>query len=352
VDSVVTVELTSLQERLVDIVRGFSRRKLVILGDTIADRFLYGSISRVSREAPVFILRHEQTETVPGGAANCAVNLASLGADVALVSVVGKDEAGTELRTKLQAAGVDTVSLLTSEKLQTTTKVRILAGHAHSNRQQVIRIDYEDAQVSDPQLSEAILAELKGQVSQANAVILSDYNYGVVQEPAIAWLRETKHRSSLPVLVDSRFSLASFTGLTSATPNEDEVEHLIGTPIVSREQLESTAIELKHQLAYEALLVTRGGQGMMLIEDGVAPLHIAAVGALQPVDVTGAGDTVIATFALALAAHASFSEAAQLANYAGGLVVMKRGTASITAAELEHSIVNPASLHSPAINPR
>src|ERR687895_1914975 len=130
-------------KRLVEIVRGFADRRLVVIGDAIADQFLYGNISRVSREAPVFILRHEQTQTVPGGAANCAMNLASLGARVSLIAAVGNDEAGRDLRAKLEASGVDASGVIVSEKIQTTTKVRILAGQAHSNNQQVIRTDYE-----------------------------------------------------------------------------------------------------------------------------------------------------------------------------------------------------------------
>jgi len=336
----VTSKPTSSQEALLKIVRRFADQKLLIIGDAIADRFLYGSISRVSREAPVFILRHEQTETVPGGAANCAVNLASLGAKVALISVVGNDVAGTELRAKLESSGVDTSSLILNENLQTTTKVRILAGQTHSSRQQVIRIDYEDAPVSDEQIRQALLRKLQDRLVEVNAVIVSDYNYGVVDDAVVTLLREKQRSTSLPVLVDSRFRLASYTGFTAATPNGDELEHLLDGPIASLQQLESKAIALKQRLGHRALLVTRGNQGMMLIEDDQAPLHIAAVGGDQPVDVTGAGDTVIATFTLALAAKGSFSEAARLANYAGGIVVMKRGTASVTPQELEHSILN------------
>ncbi len=330
--------MTPLQQRLLSIVSNFQKQKLVILGDAIADRFLYGAISRVSREAPVFILRHEQTETIPGGAANCAVNLASLGANVSLISVVGNDEAGRELKDKLKLAGVDPTAVITSENLLTTTKVRILAGHSHSNKQQVIRVDYEDAPISSSELHRELLEELKRRVVDANAVVISDYNYGVVDEPAIEFLRDAAQSKSLPVLVDSRSRLASYAGLTSATPNEDEVEHLIGQAIVSKEQLELAGAELRRQLDFRALLITRGGNGMMLLEQDIPPLHIDAIGAHQPVDVTGAGDTVIATFTLSLACGASFSEAAHLANYAGGLVVMKRGTASISAVELEHSI--------------
>lgn len=326
------------QERLVNIVRRFSERKLLIVGDSIADKFLYGSISRVSREAPVFILRHESTETVPGGAANCALNLAALGANVSLMSIAGNDEAGLALREKLATAGVNVDGLLLSDKIQTTTKVRILAGHAHANKQQVIRVDYEDAPLKDPALREALNNSLRPALAHADAVIISDYNYGVVDAEATELVRETYQTRRVPVLVDSRFRLSDFSGFTAATPNEDEVEHLIGEPVDSTTKLETSATRLKQELQYQALLVTRGGRGMMLLADNEIPLHIPAVGAQQAVDGTGAGDTVIATFALALASDSSFAEAAQLANHAGALVVMKRGTASVSAAELEASI--------------
>jgi rfaE bifunctional protein kinase chain/domain len=335
-----SVEQLSEQERLAGLVKRFKGANLLIVGDSIADRFLYGAIGRVSREAPVFILRHEQTETVPGGAANCAMNLASLGANVSLVSVTGNDEAGTELLEKLHLAGVDVTGVVVSDKIQTTTKVRILAGHSHSNRQQVIRIDYEGQPHHDAELRAAIAERLDRALPEAQAVVLSDYNYGVVDAQVIALVREASHERSVPVLVDSRFRLSEFDGFTAATPNEDEVEQLLGTPIDSTEQLSSVAADLKRKLNYQALLVTRGGKGMMLLEDNSQPLQISAVGAHQPVDVTGAGDTVIATFALALASKATFADAARLANYAGGLVVMKRGTASVTAQELQQSVLN------------
>jgi len=322
------------QERLIEIVRRFANQRIAIVGDAIADKFVHGSISRVSREAPVFILRHDKTETLPGGAANCAMNLVALGARVSLISVTGADESGNELRGKLEAAGVDISRVIVSDKLQTTTKVRILAGHSHSSKQQVIRIDYDAAPINDVELRHAIIDKLEQTITNADALIISDYNYGVVDAQTISVTRKT----DIPVLVDSRFRLADFTGFTAATPNEEEVENLLGVQISSIEQLETAASELKQQLGYRALLVTRGGQGMMLLEDDATPLHIRAVGAQQPVDVTGAGDTVIATFTLALASGASFADAARLANYAGGLVVMKRGTATVSASELEQTI--------------
>lgn len=333
-----TVERTLLQERLVSIIRRFPQRKILVVGDSVADQFVYGAISRVSREAPVFILQHEHTETTPGGAANCAMNLAALGASVALVSVAGEDEAGRALTDKLKAAGVDCSGLVSSPSLQTTTKVRILAGQTHSTRQQVIRIDYDGQALTDFRLRRQLQEQTDELANAADAVIVSDYNYGVASADIAGTVREAASVRGIPIMVDSRFQLSNYTGFTSATPNEEEVENLLQGPIADSE-LASAAEKLRATLGYRALLVTRGGRGMMLLEEGVEPLHIEAVGAREPVDVTGAGDTVIATYTLALASEASFPDAARLANYAGGLVVMKRGTASVTSEELLDSVL-------------
>jgi len=332
-------ERTLLQERLVGIVRRFRQRKVVVLGDAIADQFIYGGISRVSREAPVFILRHESTETVPGGAANCAVNLAALGASVSLIAVTGTEGAGTSLLEKLSGAGVDCRGVIVSQEVRTTTKVRILAGQAHSTRQQVIRIDYEGNEPIDASVREQLRKNVLAQAQAADALIISDYNYGVADPDMAIFARDTATKRKIATLVDSRFRLQSMPGFTSATPNSDEVEQLLGAGTSELAQLEVAAEDLRKRLSYRALLVTRGSHGMMLVEAGVPPLHIGPVGSREPVDVTGAGDTVVATYALALASEASFPDAARLANYAGGLVVMKRGTSCVTAPELEYSVL-------------
>lgn len=331
---------TILQERLLSIVKRFSQRRILVVGDAIADQFVFGAIGRVSREAPVFILRHEQTETVPGGAANCAVNLASLGATVSLIGVAGTDTAGLALIDKLEAAGVDCRGVVVSEEIQTTTKVRILAGQLHSTRQQVIRIDYDGSPLTNPDLQQQLRERAKEVARGSEAIVISDYNYGVADVGMAQVLSEVAAAQHIPALVDSRFELSRFRGFTSATPNEDEVEQLLGLKSDALAKLEAAGEQLREELGYRALLITRGGHGMVLLESGVDPLHIAAVGASEPVDVTGAGDTVMATYALALAADASFSDAAHLANHAGGIVVMKRGTAAVTYAELEHSIMH------------
>jgi rfaE bifunctional protein kinase chain/domain len=323
---------------LADIVGGFSQKRLVVIGDTIADQFVYGEISRVSREAPVFILRHEQTETTPGGAGNCAANLAAMGAQVRLVSVVGDDDPGRILLQSLRSSGVDCDGVFVANEYRTTTKVRVLAGQIHSTRQQVIRIDYDHESGLTPNLRNELRVAATKAVADTDAVIISDYNYGVADPEIGAIIREATHTRDIPVLVDSRFRLSEFPGFTSATPNEDEVEELLGAGHSDEAALAVAAEHLRQKLDYRALLVTRGGNGMTLIEANTAPLHIDAVGSRQPVDVTGAGDTVIATYALALVSGASFADAARLANFAGSIVVMKRGTATVTKDELLMSI--------------
>jgi rfaE bifunctional protein kinase chain/domain len=335
-----SVERTHLQERLIGIVRRFPQRNILVVGDAIADQFVFGAISRTSREAPVFILRHERTETVPGGAANCALNLASLGAQVSLIGVAGEDEAGSALLERLGSARVDCSGVITSPGLRTTTKVRILAGQLHSTRQQVIRIDYDGEPQIEPQLRRQLRERMLEKVGSADALIISDYNYGVADAEMATFVRDAALARRVPVLADSRFRLSSFSGFTSATPNEDEVEKLLSTEFTDRDALGAAGDQLRQQLDYRALLITRGSNGMMLLEDGVAPLHLDAIGAHEPVDVTGAGDTVIAAYTLALASDSSFPDAARLANYAGGLVVMKRGTATVIAEELEKSVLS------------
>jgi rfaE bifunctional protein kinase chain/domain len=321
-------------KRFAEIVSTFSQKRLLVIGDTIADRFVYGEISRVSREAPVFILRHEHTETTPGGAANCAANLAALGARVALVSVIGKDEPGQLLLDKLETAGIDCEGVVVSAERTTTTKMRVLAGQTHSTRQQVIRIDYDGGPALATGEREQLKVRLREEIEQADAVIISDYNYGVVDVTLAAMARDAADQRRIPVFIDSRFRLSEFARFTSATPNEDEIAQLSGQPLTNDLELEALGTKLREQLVYRSLLVTRGSRGMVLFEADAKPLHIDAVGSRQPVDVTGAGDTVIATYALAIASGASFAAAAQLANFAGGIVVMKRGTATVSATEL------------------
>lgn len=310
----------------------FTGRRVVIIGDLVADQFLNGTISRVSREAPVFILRHDQTETRPGAAANTAANVASLGGEAVLVGVVGNDANGAELIGSLKGS-VSTDSIAFDANFTTTTKCRVLAGQHYAARQQVIRIDYENSGAIGEVTSKALRDHLASAGASADAIVVSDYGCGVVTPMLFEQAKAIATKREIPLIVDSRFSLGEFSGATSATPNQDEVEQILGDGFT-----ESDCEKLCETLGLEALLVTRGNKGMLLIEPGNSPFSIDAIGSSEPVDVTGAGDTVIAAYALGLASGLSFAEAARIANHAGSIVVMKKGTATVSADELRRSI--------------
>jgi len=320
---------------MTDICRRLEGKRVLVVGDAIADQFLEGSISRVSREAPVFILRHENTATVPGGAANAAANVAALGGNACLIAVVGDDQNGTLLCDALTSRKVDVKNVMAVPDHTTTTKVRVLAGHQFAVRQQVIRIDHEPSQ----NLSEAAAADLNSllaaEAATADAIMISDYGYGVVTSTIFDTAKRIAKERGIPLVVDSRRRLAELQGATSATPNREEVEQILGA-----ECTDEQCGELRKQLDLQALLVTNGNRGITLFEADRPPRAIPAVGSMEPVDVTGAGDTVIATYTMALASGASYRQAAELANLAGGLAVMKKGTATVSAAELARAVAD------------
>ena len=323
-------------ERLRRIVQSFGKVSVLVVADLIADEFISGEISRVSREAPVLILRHRERTLVPGGGANAVMNLAALGVTALPVGLVGDDEVGRSLlqifrKNKISVSGISRLKGYT-----TTTKTRVLAFSAHSSRQQVVRIDREGEALkgSHPALLE-IVASAREYAPAADAVLLSDYGYGAVTPQLFNLIRARGVLGETPVTLDSRYRLLEYDGISAATPNEGEVEEALGVRIgLDRARLLEAGSELLRQMRLEALVITRGGDGMMAFERRETPLEIPIFGANQVVDVTGAGDTVIATYTAALAAGASSYEAAKLANYAGGLVVMKRGTSTISQAEL------------------
>ncbi|MBZ5515046.1 MAG: hypothetical protein LAN62_09435 [Acidobacteriia bacterium] len=326
---------------LLSVVERFPRQRVVLLGDLVADEFVFGEIARVSREAPVLILKQRERRILPGGGANAANNLADLEARVIPVGVVGDDEAGVGLLEYFRQKAITTRYILRRRGYVTPTKSRILGGLAHWQQQQIVRVDREPARPSDRQIRRQLLARVAALLPKASALLVSDYGYGSTDAREVAALRRAGARRNLPVTVDSRFDLHTYAHVTAATPNEPEIEEVFGQKIGSNlELLHRLGRRFLARMSLEALLVTRGRDGMVLFEPRKEPQHIPVFGSDVAVDVTGAGDTVIAVFTLALAAGATFIHAAQLANCAGGLVVMKRGTATVSRRELMEAIRN------------
>ena len=324
-----------LKTRLLDLIAQFAGPRIVVLGDLLADEFVYGRVARVSREAPVLILEYDSTEILPGGAGNAANNAAALGGRVTLVGLAGRDDAGRRLLAALPR-NVSRGRIVRPDDYKTPMKTRILAGGIHSAKQQVVRIDRRIDGVTDTHRA-AVERAAASAVRQADALLVSDYGSGLVTPRFVGEL--ARGRRALPILIDSRYALTRYSRLTACTPNESEVEQVLGVEIDDKPRvLERAGRAILKQTRMQAVLVTRGSRGMALFEPDKPTVHIPIFGSDQIADVTGAGDTVMATMTLSLAAGGSFEEAARLANYAGGLVVMKRGTATVSADELRRAV--------------
>jgi rfaE bifunctional protein kinase chain/domain len=328
------------RQRLLQLTEAMKGKLVVVYGDIVADRFIYGTPKRISREAPVLILRQYRDDILLGGAGNAINNILSLGGLPLPVSVLGHDNEGNALVDSLTAQGIDCSGILRVQRYKTPTKVRILGGMPHASRQQIVRYDIEDHFDVEELEAKRFSDLLRDQISIGQAALISDYGYGIVTPRIASTLTQFAHGK--PVTLDSRYDLLAYPGVTAATPNEEEAAAAAGTSLFNGEgdeRLGQVGQSLKESLDAEAILITRGSRGMALFEgEGREPLHIPVFGTDQVADVTGAGDTVIATFTLALAAGASYAEAAKLANYAGGIVVMKMGTATVSNEELRHAI--------------
>jgi rfaE bifunctional protein kinase chain/domain len=327
---------TLIRDRLLRIVDQFATRKLVVAGDLIADQFLYGQIARVSREAPVLVLKYRDLVRVPGGAANAANNLLDLECKVIMIGAVGCDSAGADLVTSLEKKGAHVEYLYRVESYATPIKTRILAGAHHSAPQQVVRVDRESLLNIDLRPP---WRKLRRSWRSIHGIIVSDYGYGSIVPSLIHELRNWSRQAAVPLVVDSRFRMEEFHGVTSMTPNITELEAATGISIDGNQQLlHKVARRVLRRQNLESLLVTQGRFGMTLLQARRAAAHIPIYGTDEVADVTGAGDTVIAAYTLALACGAIPEDAARLANYAGGIVVMKRGTATVSRGELLFAI--------------
>jgi rfaE bifunctional protein kinase chain/domain len=334
--------------RLLEIIDRFSEPRVLVIGDFIADDFINGRVARISREAPVLILEYDRTQVVPGGAGNAASNVASLGARTRAVGLVGDDEMGKRMIEGLHE-NIERTGMISRPGEATPTKTRILAGGVHSAKQQVVRIDRITRTKADAQARELFRREVLRAAPRYDAILVSDYGAGLVSPSLIVEVKKAAAKPAsragsgagrkVPILLDSRYDLARYRGLTAITPNEAEVEAALGISIHdSTAVLERAGRELLEKTKNQVVLITRGSHGMALFERDQPTRHLGIYGSDEISDVTGAGDTVIATMTLALAAGASPFQATQLANYAGGIVVMKRGTATVSPHELRQAV--------------
>lgn len=329
-------ELSSLAELL----PAFAQAEVVVVGDFVADEYVYGETDRVSREAPVLVVRYESSALKAGGAGNAAQNLAALGVKVRAVGAVGDDALGTALLDEMEEAGIDVSGIERVSGRQTEAKTRILAGGRSTRRQQMIRLDRAPREPLPETVERRLVRTLERIGRRASTVLASDYGSGALGPPAIEALRRLKKRG-VQVCVDSRYNLRAYAGVTMVKPNEVELEAASGVSVSGPGGIERAARVLQRRIDCDVLLVTRGRNGMSVFRRGQAPVHLPAHGSQDAVDVTGAGDTVAAAFSAGLAAGGDPVSAARLANVAGALVVRKPGTATVTRDELSGELLRP-----------
>jgi rfaE bifunctional protein kinase chain/domain len=323
--------------RLLELVEKFATTRVALVGDLVLDRYVLGTPKRISREAPVIILRHEEQRDFPGGGANALANLLALGVPTSVVAAVGDDEPGEALRILLETRGADTSRLVTVPGYRTPTKVRILGGGPSSLKHQVARYDIEDHLPADGSWRVLLLKNLGDAIVNAGALAISDYGYGCVRPGDLVGLPGVQ--SSGPWLcLDSRYRSGRFPGVDGTTPNLEELEAHAGRSLPTDEEVATAAEDLRRELSARFVLATRGNRGMTLVEEGEEPRHIPVFGSDEVADVTGAGDTVLAVLTASLAAGGTPLQAARLANVAAGLVVMKLGTATVSADELRQAV--------------
>jgi rfaE bifunctional protein kinase chain/domain len=323
--------------RLLRWVDRLSGRVAVVWGDYVLDEYWRCLSRRVSREAPVLILEYQGRSTQGGGAANAALNLAALGATVRAVGFVGKDEAGTELRRLLSRAGIDVSGLITPPRAGTVVKTRVVAGSVHTALQQVVRVDRGQPFRPSAADQKRLAAVLESRGRDADVFLLSDYGYdSVTPERARPWVRRWRARRAT-VALDARYRITSYRGVSLATPNESEASAAAGLDVGSDADLIQVAARLQRRLAAAHLLITRGRDGLT-VWDREEGRSLTAWGGQEAVDVTGAGDAVVAVAAAALASGAPPLEAAALANVAGAVAVSRRGAIAVGASDLRRAL--------------
>jgi D-beta-D-heptose 7-phosphate kinase/D-beta-D-heptose 1-phosphate adenosyltransferase len=315
------------------LIRGFEGRRVVVIGDVMLDHFLFGRVQRLSPEAPVPIVEYDHDDYRPGGAANVAMNLAALGAVVSLVGVVGDDEAAGQLRARLADGGVDASELVTDGTRRTTRKLRIVT----QRQQQVARVDFESDVDIEGLVAAQVEAAIAARVQESDVVLVSDYLKGCITAATMSAVLAAATRRGIGVLVDPKIPhLELYRGVMLVTPNQTEAETATHARIRNDDEARDGARRLRERLGCTSVVITRGEQGMWVLDGTTTPAVEAnfASTALEVSDVTGAGDTVISTLALAIASHASLVEAAQLSTIAAAVAVSRFGAVAVTRDEL------------------
>lgn len=340
---------TATPGALVQLVARMAGRRVVVLGDMVADEYIIGSPTRLSREAPIPILEVSDRYIVPGGGANLAANLRSLGAQVAVAGVIGDDPAGATLARRLADAGINTEGLFVQQGRPTSTKTRLIGGSAQQAPQQVARFDHVDRSEISAPAKEALVRFLAAQLPHADALLISDYDNGVINQQVIETALPLAQAQGIIITVDSHGHLFRFQNITVATPNEPEAVATVGREVRSLDDLYAVGARLLEGMRARGILITRGSQGMALFErDHPVQLLPIPEGAFSEVrDPTGAGDTVAAVFTLALVAQATMPQAAYLSNVAAGLVVRRFGVVTVAPQELVAALSRQASPPSP-----
>lgn len=308
----------------------FASRRISVFGDVMLDRFIIGRVARISPEAPVPVVQFDHEQIRLGGAANVANNLRALGAAVDLIGVVGEDDSAYHLKSELAAKGIPATGLITDPQRRTTTKMRVVT----TRNQQVSRIDFESDEEVARDIEEALVRQIEMRAASAQVVLVSDYQKGVITRRSMAHVLSYANSKNVPVIVDPKVPhIDYYSGAALVTPNHVEAESATNSRIATNEDARKAAIALRRRLGVESVLITRGEHGMWLDhagQDGYLPAS-----AREVADVTGAGDTVIATLALAIASGATMFEAARLANEAASIVVGKFGAATVSPDELK-----------------
>ena len=326
-------------ERAADLVARMRDRRVVVYGDIMLDEFVWGDVTRISPEAPVPVVEVKRESVRLGGAANVLANLVALGVRATLVGVVGRDRAGEQVAAQLRAVGAERAAarLVTDAERPTTLKTRIIA-----HNQPVVRADREWRTPVGAGLADELVAALDAALGEADALVVSDYNKGAVTPRVLATVLPRAHAAGLPVLIDPKPpNFDAYRPATLVTPNHHEALRLTNSEDDTDEGMAAAARTLRARVGCQAVLITRGERGMTLLEGDGPALHVETR-AREVYDVTGAGDTVIATLTAALAAGASLVEAATLANHAAGIVVRKLGTATAGADEVVGSFKTEA----------